>query len=281
MNIGQYNDLTILRFTAPGAYLGDDEDNDVLLPGKYTTDDMEVGDVISVFLYKDSEDRIVATTETPLIQLGEFAYLKVIEVNAFGAFLNWGLEKDLMVPFKEQNQLMEEGKYYLVTLQYDYATDRLFASMKVNRYLEECTDESILNIESDILVCDTTELGIKVIVNNRYPGIIYRNDISRKINRGFRDVGYVYNIREDGRLDVRLEKAGFEKFDEAAERILNMLIDKKVIHLSDKSDPDEIREIAGMSKKTFKQAIGKLYKARRIVIHPNSIELSNESQVTE
>jgi predicted RNA-binding protein (virulence factor B family) len=281
MNIGQYNDLTILRFTAPGAYLGDDEDNDVLLPGKYTTDDMEVGDVISVFLYKDSEDRIVATTETPLIQLGEFAYLKVIEVNAFGAFLNWGLEKDLMVPFKEQNQLMEEGKYYLVTLQYDYATDRLFASMKVNRYLEECTDESILNIESDILVCDTTELGIKVIVNNRYPGIIYRNDISRKINRGFRDVGYVYNIREDGRLDVRLEKAGFEKFDEAAERILNMLIDKKVIHLSDKSDPDEIREIAGMSKKTFKQAIGKLYRARRIFIHPNSIELSNESQVTE
>ena len=281
MNIGQYNDLTILRFTAPGAYLGDDEDNDVLLPGKYTTDDMEVGDVISVFLYKDSEDRIVATTETPLIQLGEFAYLKVIEVNVFGAFLNWGLEKDLMVPFKEQNQLMEEGKYYLVTLQYDYATDRLFASMKVNRYLEECTDESILNVESDILVCDTTELGIKVIVNNRYPGIIYRNDISRKINRGFRDVGYVYNIREDGRLDVRLEKAGFEKFDEAAERILNMLIDKKVIHLSDKSDPDEIREIAGMSKKTFKQAIGKLYKARRIVIHPNSIELSNESQVTE
>ena len=281
MNIGQYNDLTILRFTAPGAYLGDDEDNDVLLPGKYTTDDMEVGDVISVFLYKDSEDRIVATTETPLIQLGEFAYLKVIEVNAFGAFLNWGLEKDLMVPFKEQNQLMEEGKYYLVTLQYDYATDRLFASMKVNRYLEECTDESILNVESDILVCDTTELGIKVIVNNRYPGIIYRNDISRKINRGFRDVGYVYNIREDGRLDVRLEKAGFEKFDEAAERILNMLIDKNIIHLSDKSDPDEIREIAGMSKKTFKQAIGKLYKARRIVIHPNSIELSNESQVSE
>jgi predicted RNA-binding protein (virulence factor B family) len=281
MNIGQYNDLTILRFTAPGAYLGDDEDNDVLLPGKYTTDEMEVGDVISVFLYKDSEDRIVATTEVPLIQLGEFAYLKVIEVNAFGAFLNWGLEKDLMVPFKEQNQLMEEGKYYLVTLQYDFATDRLFASMKINRYLEECTDESIINVESDILVCDTTELGIKVIVNNRYHGIIYRNDISRQINRGFRDVGFVYNIREDGRLDVRLEKAGFEKFDEAAERILNMLIDKKIIHLSDKSDPDEIREIVGMSKKTFKQAIGKLYKARRIVIQPNSIELSNESQVSE
>jgi predicted RNA-binding protein (virulence factor B family) len=281
MNIGQYNDLTILRFTAPGAYLGDDEDNDVLLPGKYTTDEMEVGDVISVFLYKDSEDRIVATTEKPLILLGEFAFLKVIEVNAFGAFLNWGLEKDLMVPFKEQNQLMEEGKYYLVTLQFDYATDRLFASMKINRYLEECTDEEIINVESDILIGDTTELGIKVIVNNKYHGIIYRNDVSRPLRRGFRDVGYVYNIREDGRLDVRLEKAGFEKFDEAAERILNLLFEKKIIHLSDKSDPDEIREIVGMSKKTFKQAIGKLYKARRILIHASSIELNNESQTAE
>lgn len=153
--------------------------------------------------------------------------------------------------------------------------------MKINRYLEECTDEEIINVESDILIGDTTELGIKVIVNNKYHGIIYRNDVSRPLRRGFRDVGYVYNIREDGRLDVRLEKAGFEKFDEAAERILNLLFEKKIIHLSDKSDPDEIREIVGMSKKTFKQAIGKLYKARRILIHASSIELNNESQTAE
>ena len=276
MNIGQYNELTILRFTAPGAYLGDDQDNDVLLPGKYITDDMKEGDLITVFLYKDSEDRIVATTETPLITMGGFNFLKVIEVTAFGAFLDWGLEKDLMVPFKEQNQLMEEGKYYLVTLQLDSLTDRLFASTKVNRYFTECTDQEIINEEVDILIGDTTDLGVKVIVNDMYVGIIFKNDLSKSFRRGAYTKGYIYNIREDGKVDVRFEKAGFVKFDEAAERILELVKERKVIYLSDKSDPDEIREQIGMSKKTFKQAIGKLYKAHMINISENSIELNVE-----
>jgi predicted RNA-binding protein (virulence factor B family) len=276
MNIGQYNELTILRFTAPGAYLGDDQDNDVLLPGKYITDDMKEGELITVFLYKDSEDRIVATTETPLITMGGFNFLKVIEVTAFGAFLDWGLEKDLMVPFKEQNQLMEEGKYYLVTLQLDSLTDRLFASTKVNRYFTECTDQEIINEEVDILIGDTTDLGVKVIVNDMYIGIIFKNDVSKSFRRGAYTKGYIYNIREDGKVDVRFEKAGFVKFDEAAERILELVKERKVIYLSDKSDPDEIREQVGMSKKTFKQAIGKLYKAHMINISKNSIELNVE-----
>ena len=273
MNIGQYNELTILRFTAPGAYLSDDQDNDVLLPGKYITDDMHEGEIVSVFIYKDSEDRVVATTENPKIVLEEFAYLKVKEVNAFGAFLDWGLEKDLMVPFKEQNQLMEEGKYYLVTLQLDQLTDRLYASTKVNRYFKECTDIELINQEMDIMIGDTTDLGIKVVVANSYAGIIYRNDVSRPLRRGSFEKGYIYTIREDGKVDVRLEKAGFEKFDEAAERLLEMLQERKTLYLSDKSDPDQIREEVGMSKKTFKQAIGKLYKARRISISENSIEI--------
>lgn len=276
MNIGQYNELTILRFTAPGAYLSDDQDNDVLLPGKYLTDDMQEGDLISVFIYKDSEDRVVATTEKPLIVLDEFAYLKVKEVNAFGAFLDWGLEKDLMVPFKEQNQLMEEGKYYLVTLRLDDLTDRLYASTKVNRYMKECTDPELINQELDIMIGDTTDLGIKVVINNLYSGIIYRNDVSRPLRRGSFEKGFIYNIREDGKTDVRLEKAGYEKFDEAAERLLAMMKERKVLYLSDKSDPDAIREEVGMSKKTFKQAIGKLYKARLINISANSIELNVE-----
>lgn len=276
MNIGQYNELTILRFTAPGAYLSDDQDNDVLLPGKYLTDDMQEGDLISVFIYKDSEDRVVATTEKPLIVLDEFAYLKVKEVNAFGAFLDWGLEKDLMVPFKEQNQLMEEGKYYLVTLRLDDLTDRLYASTKVNRYMKECTDPELINQEMDIMIGDTTDLGIKVVINNLYSGIIYRNDVSRPLRRGSFEKGFIYNIREDGKTDVRLEKAGYEKFDEAAERLLAMMKERKVLYLSDKSDPDAIREEVGMSKKTFKQAIGKLYKARLINISANSIELNVE-----
>lgn len=273
MIIGQYNDLTILRFTAPGAYLGDEEGNDVLLPGKYATDDMKEGDIINVFLYKDSEDRIVATTETPLITIDGFAFLKVIEVTAFGAFLDWGLEKDLMVPFKEQNQLMEDGKYYLVTLQLDTLTDRLFASTKVNRYMKECNDEDILNQEIDILIGDTTDLGIKVIVDDKYSGIIYRNDVSKLVRRGSYDKGFVYNIREDGKVDVRFTKEGFEKFDEAAEGLLTLLKERKILYLSDKSDPDSIREQVGMSKKLFKQAIGKLYKARAIKINDGSIEI--------
>jgi predicted RNA-binding protein (virulence factor B family) len=273
MTIGTYNELTILRFTAPGAYLGDDEDNDVLLPGKYVTDEMEIGELISVFLYKDSEDRIVATTEHPLILLHQFAYLKVKEVTTFGAFLDWGLEKDLMVPFKEQNQLMEEGKYYLVTLQLDTATDRLYASTKVNRYFTECTDQDLIGQEVNLLIGDTTDLGIKVVVNNLYSGIIYKNDVSRPVRRGSSSKGYIYQVREDGKVDVRFEKSGFVKFDEAAEMILSRLQEKKVIYLSDKSDPDEIRNQLEMSKKTFKQAVGKLYKARMIVITENSIEL--------
>jgi predicted RNA-binding protein (virulence factor B family) len=272
MNIGQYNELTILRFTAPGAYLGDEEDNDVLLPGKYITDDMKEGDVITVFIYKDSEDRLVATTETPLLTLGGFNYLRVKEVAAFGAFLDWGLEKDLMVPFKEQNQLMEDGKYYLVTLQLDTLTDRLFASTKVNRYFLPCTDQELINQELDILIGDTTDLGVKVIVDDKYQGIIYRNDVSKTFRRGAYTKGYIFNIREDGKVDVRFEKGGFEKFDEAAESILEILKDKKVLYLSDKSDPDDIREQVGMSKKLFKQSIGKLYKARKITITENAIE---------
>jgi len=276
MEIGKYNELTILRFTAPGAYLGDDLDNVVLLPGKYLTKEMQEGDLVNVFLYNDSEDRPVATTEIPKIKLNEFAFLKVVEVTAFGAFLDWGLEKDLMVPFKEQNQLMEEGKYYLVTLRLDELTHRLIASCRVNRYFEPCTDQELINQEVDLLIGDTTDLGIKVVVNNLYSGIIYRNDVSRSVRRGSQEKGFIYNIREDGKVDVRLERAGFEKFDEAAERILEMIKERKILYLSDKSDPDEIREEVGMSKKTFKQAIGKLYKARMIKISENHIELNEE-----
>ncbi len=274
MRIGEYNELTILRFTTPGAYLGDELGNDVLLPGKYTTPDMEEGSIVKVFVYKDSEDRVVATTEDPLIYLDSFAFLRVKEVNAFGAFLDWGLEKDLMVPFKEQNKRMEEEKSYLVTLRLDDATDRLFASTKVNRYLEECQMSEIMDQEVNLLICDTTDLGVKVIVNDLYWGMVYRNDISRSVRRGQRMSGYVYFVRQDGKLDVRFEKPGFEKFDEAAERLLDLLKQKKVLRLSDKSSPDDIREQVGMSKKLFKQSVGKLYKARLITISESAIVLA-------
>ena len=276
MNLGQYNELEILRFTSVGAYLGDAEGNDVLLPNKYLYDELEVGDIGKVFLYKDSEDRLVATTETPKIILDQYAYLKVSEVSLYGAFLDWGLEKDLMVPFKEQNQRMEEGKSYLVTLRIDQATDRLYATMKINKWLEECVDQELINQPQEILICDQTDLGVKVIVADKYHGMIFRNDISKPVRRGQRLTGYIYNIREDGKVDVRLEPTGFIRYSEAMESIMAKLGEKKVLPLSDSSDPDEIREIMGMSKKTFKQAIGQLYKAGKITIQPNEIRINEQ-----
>jgi uncharacterized protein len=273
MKLGQINELTILRFTSVGAYLGDEQDNDVLLPNKYLTPDLEIGNVVSVFLYKDSEDRIVATTETPLIHLNEFKYLKVKEVGPFGAFLDWGLEKDLLVPFKEQRLKMEEDRYYLVTLRIDESTDRLFASSRINRFIEACEVPELLNQEVDVMICETTDLGVAVIIEGIYKGIIYRNDINRVLRKGEHYPAYVYNIREDGKLDVRFERSEVQRFDEAAEKILEVLKDKKVLYLSDKSDPDDIREQLSMSKKMFKQAVGKLYKARVISISETAIEL--------
>ena len=278
MNLGQYNELEILRFTSVGAYLGDAEGNDVLLPNKYLYDELEIGDVGRVFLYKDSEDRLVATTETPKIILDQFAYLKVSEVSLYGAFLDWGLEKDLMVPFKEQNQKMEEGKSYLITLRIDQATDRLYATMKINKWLEPCTDLELINTPQEILICDVTDLGVKVIVADKYHGLIFQNDMSKPVRRGQRVTGYIYNIREDGKVDVRLEPTGFIRYTEAMDAIMETLTLKKALPLSDSSDPNVIREVMGMSKKTFKQAIGQLYKANKITILPNEIRLNETEQ---
>ena len=271
MKIGQTATLTINRFTDPGAYLVDDEGNDVLLPNKYLTSEMHEEQEVSVFLYKDSEDRIVATTETPFIQLGEFAYLKVVDVNAFGAFVDWGLEKHLLIPFKEQMASMEIDGYYLVTLQYDALTDRLFGSAKIKKYLEVCADESMQGKEVDLLIADRTPLGVKVVVNNRYQGMIFRSDISRPLRRGEKCKGYVSQVRSDGKLDIRLEKVSPEKYDEASAKLLALLKEKNELPFSDKSDPDDIREYFGMSKKTFKQAIGKLYKDRKIELSDSAI----------
>lgn len=273
MKIGQVNTLRVLRFTSVGAYLGDENDNDVLLPNKYLTNDIELDDDVDVYLYRDSEDRLVATTERPYIELDGFAFLNTKAVNFFGAFLDWGLEKDLMVPFKEQNKKFEEGHSYMVTLRVDEATDRLYASAKVNRYLEPCEEEFDPKTPVSILIGDKTDLGVKAIVENRYSGLIFRNDISRVIHPGDRTEGYVMNVREDGKIDLRLDPPALEKVLTSTEKILDILQKKKYISLTDKSDPDIIRETLGMSKKTFKQAIGSLYKQRLVRLEPDGIYL--------
>jgi uncharacterized protein len=275
MKLGEFNDLTILRFTSVGAYLGDEQDNEVLLPNKYLTEEMLLGELVNVFLYKDSEDRIVATTETPLINLNSFAYLKVKEVNGFGAFLDWGLEKDLLVPFREQTNKLEEEKFYLIYLKYDNLTDRLVGSAKVNKYFSKETEELEEGQEVNLLICETTDLGVKVVVENKYQGVIYHNDISRNIRRGDYTIGYITQIRPDNKLDIRLDKVGYEKIDESTDKLFNLIQNNHgVLYLTDKSHPDEIRQIAGMSKKTFKKAVGNLYKKKIISLKEDSITLA-------
>ncbi len=271
MNIGQFNDLTLLRFTSVGAYLGDEQGNDVLLPNKYLTEEMDIDDVISVFVYRDSEDRAVATTEMPKIQLNTFAYLKVNTVDFYGAFADWGLEKELMIPFKEQHRKLEAGNWYLTYLLLDEQTDRVYGSTRSNKHLEKCTEEFQRDQPVSLLICDTTELGVKVIVNDRYSGLIFNSDVTRPLSRGERTLGYVTNVREDGKLDVRLEVQGYGKVSTSADKLLNILKKRGKLNITDKSHPDEIREAVGMSKKTFKQAVGALYKQRLVRLDDDAI----------
>lgn len=276
MRIGEFNELTLLRFTSVGAYLEDENENDVLLPNKYLTDDMELDQKINVFVYRDSEDRAVATTEIPKIEMNGFAYLKVTAVTHFGAFSDWGLEKELMIPFKEQYLKLEEGNYYLTHLALDEKTDRVYGSTKINRYLQECTENFDSEEEVELMVCERTDLGTKVIVNGKYSGLIFRSDVSRPLRRGQKIIGYVTKVREDGKLDIRLDKVGGDKILGSADKLLEMLRSKGELPLTDKSDPDDIRELVGMSKKTFKQAIGKLYKDRLVSLDKGKITYLGE-----
>ena len=275
MRIGEINELKVLRFTSVGAYLGDEEDNDVLFPNKYIPEDLEIDDTISVFIYRDSEDRLVATNETPYIELNGYAYLNIKDVNLYGAFADWGLEKDLLIPYKEQTLRLDPGEKYLVSLRYDQATDRLYGSMKVKNLLEKCREDLPMNTEVDLLICNRTELGTKVILNNKFSGLIFNSDMDRKLRSGDKTKGYVLKVREDGKMDIRLSPAGYGKISDSAEKLLEILKKRGSLKLTDKSDPDDIREAVGMSKKTFKQAVGNLYKQRLIKLNETNIELAD------
>ncbi len=275
MKLGEYNTLTLLRLTTVGAYLGDDQDNDVLLPNKYVTQEMEVGKEVTVFLYLDSEDRLIATTLKPYLTLNTFAYLEVEQVNLYGAFMNWGVEKGLMVPYKQQKAKLNEGGYYLTYLLLDESTNRLIGSTKVTPFLSIDTSGLEVNQEVEMLICDIVDLGLQVIVNDKFHGLIYHNDLNRRLRKGSRVPGYISQIREDGKLDMRLEKSGVERIEPNAEKLMQLIGKHKgKLYLTDKSHPDEIRDIAGMSKKLFKQAVGNLYKQRIIEIESDHIRLA-------
>ncbi|SEH57118.1 hypothetical protein SAMN02927937_00270 [Paenimyroides aquimaris] len=271
MTVGTFNTLTISRRTNIGLYLTDGT-QDVLLPKKYLPQYFEIGDEIEVFIYLDHEERLVATTIEPYIFLNEFALLKVNYINDFGAFMDWGLEKDLFVPFREQARPMSVGKYYMVYMYLDEKTNRLVGSSKLNQFLSNDEITVKTGEEVDLIVSHITEAGINVIINEKHKGLMYQNEVFEDFRTGDRIIGYIKNIRPDGKIDVSRTKIGFDKISDTASKILFELeANNGFLGLSDKSHPDEIKTVLGMSKKTFKQTVGVLYKERKILIKDNGI----------
>ncbi len=269
--------MKVLRDTPHGIFLADEEGEDVLLPGKYLEGNEKEGDIKDVFIYNDSEDRLVATTETPKIKLNELAALKVVDVNKNGVFLDWGLEKDLLVPFKEQNKKMQLGQTYVVRMYLDEETDRLVATAKVKKYLSNEELKIKPGDKVDLLVFNQTDLGFEVVINNAHYGLVFRNEVFKKIKTGDRLEGFIKQIREDGKIDVSLQPGVATHIENSNEIILKALNEHDgQLNLSDKSAPEEIYNELQMSKKAFKRSIGSLYKQKKIKIEEGKIILSEK-----
>ncbi|MCP4456459.1 MAG: GntR family transcriptional regulator [Cytophagales bacterium] len=273
MTIGQYHTLRLDRITPPGAYLTNGETN-VLLPTKYIPKDAKVDDELRVFVYRDSEDRIICTTLTPNLVLNQFGYLRVKDVSSVGAFLDWGIEKDLLVPFREQVGRLDVGQWILVYLYTDEKSDRVVATSKVSRFYETVEIDLEEGQEVDLLISNTTDLGLNVVINDTYQGLIYANDIFHDLLEGDRMKGYVKTIRADRKIDVSLRQTGLENLESGATQILEALKKNEgYLPLHDKSDPTDIQLELQMSKKNFKRSVGVLYKKKLIQLQDEGIRL--------
>ncbi len=276
--IGQHQDLTILRHTTVGLYLGDEAgEEDVLLPNKYCPEKFTIGEKLRVFVYRDYEERKIATNLLPKILMHQFALLRVTSVSNIGAFMDWGLEKELLVPFREQRKKMEEGRWYIVYLDLDKETDRLYATNKIEKRLQNHTLTAKEGDAVEVLVMKKTDLGFSVIVNQQHEGLVFDSDIFSTLNIGDKIKGYVKQIRDDNKLDIYLQPIGFENSnDPNCEMILNTLAASDgFLPIADKSTPKDIYDQFGISKKAYKKAIGTLYKQRKITLQPNGIKLVN------
>ena len=277
MDIGKYNELRVNREVDFGVYLIDDEGNEVLLPKRYVTDCMPVGARLRVFVYNDSENRPVATTETPTAIVGETALLRVKAVNAVGAFMDWGLvAKDLLVPFREQRVDMKAGRSYVVHVYLDETSERIVASAKLDKFLSHERPTYYHRQRVEVLVVQRTELGFKVIVNDSHWGMIYHNEILGDVNIGDRLTGYVKQVRDDDKVDVTLAKIEKARVDDLTTVIMDYLSSHGgVMLLTDKSSPEEIFKAFSCSKKDFKKALGQLYKQHLVVLSDDATRLSN------
>lgn len=271
--LGTYQSLQIARRTDHGYFLKNDEGEEVLLPTKLALGANDINE-IRVFLYKDGEERITATLEDPKITLNHIALLRVKDVNKYGAYLDWGLTKDLFVPHREQAEQMNEGQRYLVYMYLDEKTNRLAATPKIERFLDNDAITVKEKEEVDLWIWNRTDLGYNVIINEKYEGLIYHNEFFEEVEYGQQATGYIKQIRPDHKIDVTLRPIGYKKVEPNADRILQKLKESDgFLDLHDKSDPDEIRSRLQMSKKTFKKAIGLLYKKDLIRIEDNGIYL--------
>lgn len=276
IELGKFNQLEVVKEVDFGMYLDGGDEGEILLPTRYVPEDCQIGDMLNVFLYLDNEERLIATTLTPLVQVGEFACLEVAWVNQFGAFLNWGLMKDLFVPFGEQKMKMQVGKKYIVHVHLDEESYRIVASAKVDRYLSKDTPDYIPGEEVNILIWQKTDLGFKAIIDNKYGGLLYDNQIFQDLYTGMTLKAYVKQVREDGKIDLILQKPGVEKFDDFSRTLLEYIKEQGgKIRLTDKSPAEDIYAALGVSKKIFKKGVGDLYKKRLIVLQEDCIALAD------
>lgn len=278
IELGKFNQLEVVKQVDFGMYLDGDEEGEILLPMRYVPEDCKVGDWLNVFLYLDNEERLIATTLTPLVQVGEFACLEVAWINQYGAFLNWGLMKDLFVPFSEQKMKMQVSKKYVIHAHLDEESYRIVASAKVDRYLSKEPADYKQGDEVDILIWQKTDLGFKAIVDNKYGGLLYDSEIFQQLHTGDRLKAFIKQVREDGKIDLILQKPGFGKVDDFSKTLLQYILDNGgKITLTDKSPAEDIYDTFGVSKKTFKKAVGDLYKKRLIMLHEDGIEAVSSS----
>lgn len=274
IKLGQFNQLEVVKEVDFGVYLDGEEAGEILLPTRYVPEDCNPGDFVNVFLYLDNEERLIATTLTPFVKVGEFAYLEVSWINQYGAFLNWGLMKDLFVPFSEQKMKMQVGKKYIIHAHIDDESYRIVASAKIERYLSKEEPAYEPGAEVDILIWQKTDLGFKVIIENQFSGLIYDSEIFRSLHTGDRLTAYIKQVRSDGKIDLVLDKPGMEKIGDFSSELLKYITDNGgFIPFTDKSDATLIYDTFGVSKKTFKKAVGDLYKKHLILIRENGLQL--------
>ena len=275
IELGKFNKLEVVKEVPFGMYLDGGEEGEILLPARYVPQDCHPGDVLDVFIYLDNEERLVATTETPLAQVGDFACLEVAWTNRYGAFLKWGPMKDLFVPFREQKAAMRVGTRHVVHVHLDEESFRIMASAKVEKFLDKDMPPYEPGQEVEILVWQKTELGYKAIVDNRYAGLLYEGEVFRPLYPGAKAKAYIAQVRPDGKIDLALQKPGPAKVDDFSATLLEHIRHNggRTI-LNDKSPAEEIYALFGVSKKTFKKAVGDLYKKRLIRLEPDCIVLN-------